>query len=145
MRLINICSIHFLKILFILYSFLSPGFINLNKLCTLSKQILHSDSTLSLFSKALLMVCKLTFIISALHVECLKKTTTTLGSCCCFEMLLLWNMSWKIITNSHSLQIMNSQLHTTTCLLKGRGHQLLVNYANYYVKQKTYFAELLSK
>lgn len=41
-------------------------------------------------------------------------------------MLLLWNTFWKIIISSHCLQIMNSQLHTTSVSLKGRGHWLLL-------------------
>lgn len=111
----------------------TSGFIHLIKKCSVqifrlnwfvsrdllsAKQILQINGILSLFSRTYLMVCKLLlFMFYMYNGFFLKKKT--FESCYCFEVLLLWSVAWKIIIKSHSLQIMNSQLHSTTWLLKG--------------------------
>lgn len=100
-----------------------PGLICLRKLIKPPKQTLWSDSFFLLGKNKVIPTSHI-LIISALRIPCLKTLKHTVP-------LKLW---WGY----HQLPLPTSsgfRFRAAACSLRGRGHQLLVHSANYYVKQ----------
>lgn len=87
-----------------------------------AKQILQSNDILSLFSRAWLTACKLTFITSALHVQCYTHTHTHahLNSAVALKLVLIHNYKFTFPTNNEFIVA-----HYNLFIKKKRSHYRL--------------------